>query len=279
MIHDEKFDPNGTMMLNLKSSDRGRFKMTFLGAGSAFTVGDGNFQSNVLIEDLSSDRKLLIDCGGDIRFSLNDAKLKMADVTDVYISHPHGDHIGGLEGLAFSTKWIPNREKTNLYVSRHFVTDLWSKSLSGGLESIEGETAGLDTFFDVHPVGIKGRFEWQGIKFQLVQVVHIMNGYGIVPSFGLMFVINGMTFFFTSDTQFAPHQLIKFYDQADVIFHDCETAPFKSGVHAHYSFLKTLESRYKKKMWLYHYQPGELPDAVSDGFHGFVKKGQEFTFI
>jgi hypothetical protein len=31
-------------------------------------------------------------------------------------------------------------------------------------------------------------------------------------------------------------------------------------------------------MWLYHYNPGHLPDARADGFRGFVKKGQVFDF-
>jgi len=31
-------------------------------------------------------------------------------------------------------------------------------------------------------------------------------------------------------------------------------------------------------MWLYHYQDGELPAAVADGFAGFVAKGQVFEF-
>lgn len=271
-------DPNSTMLLNLKSSDRGKFKVTFLGTGSAFTIGEGNYQSNILIEDLSSNRKLLLDCGTDIRFSLHDVGLKMSDITDLYVSHPHADHIGGLEGVAFSTKWIPGREKTNLIMSRRFANDIWAKSLSGGLESIEGEIAGLDTFFNIESVGVKGRFEWQGIKFQLVQVVHIMNGFDIVPSYGLLFMINGVTIFFTSDTQFAPAQLLKFYDMADVIWHDCETTPFKSGVHAHYDFLNTLSPSIKEKMWLYHYQPGRTQDARADGFQGFIKKGQEFLF-
>lgn len=269
---------DNTMIINLNSSQRGKFKVTFLGSGSAFTVGEDNFQSNILIEDLNSDKKLLLDCGGDIRFSLHNVGLKMADITDIYISHPHGDHIGGLEGVAFSTKWIPDRPKTNLYISKHFVHDLWSKSLSGGLESVEGEIAELNSFFHVHPVGVKGRFDWQGIKFQLVQVVHIMNGFDIVPSYGLLFKVNGLTVFFTSDTQFAPAQLLKFYEMADVIWHDCETAPYKSGVHAHYEFMKTLDPKYRKKMWLYHYQPGPKPDAVADGFCGFVKCKQEFHF-
>ena len=275
----DKFDPDSTMVVNLRSGiQRGRFKMTMLGTGSAFTVGDGNYQSNILLEDLDSNKKLLLDCGGDIRFSLHEVGKTMADITDIYISHPHGDHIGGLEGVAFSTKWIPNREKTKLHVSRRFVNDLWTESLCGGLKSIEGEIATMDTFFDVNAIGVKGRFEWQGIHFQLVQVVHIMNGFEIVHSYGLLFVINGVQIFFTSDTQFAPAQLVKFYDMADVILHDCETAPYKSGVHAHYDFLRTIDPKFKKKMWLYHYQPGTLPDAAADGFLGFAKKGQQFSF-
>lgn len=65
---------------------------------------------------------------------------------------------------------------------------------------------------------------------------------------------------------------------ADVIYHDCETSPFKSGVHAHYNDLKTLPSATKAKMWLYHYQPGEKPDALADGFLGYATKGQSYDF-
>jgi hypothetical protein len=42
--------------------------------------------------------------------------------------------------------------------------------------------------------------------------------------------------------------------------------------------LKTLDEKHKQKMWLYHYQAGERPDAVADGFKGFAVKGQVFNF-
>ena len=118
----------------------------------------------------------------------------------------------------------------------------------------------------------------ENVEFQLIQTVHIMDGFSIVPSFGLIFTINGIKTFFTTDTQFAPEQLKDFYEMADVIFHDCETAQFESGVHAHYTKLKTLPEKFRRKMWLYHYQDGELPDAPSDGFVGFVKRGQVFDY-
>jgi hypothetical protein len=65
-----------------------------------------------------------------------------------------------------------------------------------------------------------------------------------------------------------------------LIFHDCETSPFKSGVHAHFDDLKTLPDEIKSKMWLMHYQWVEEVDlaklAEDNGFAGFVRKGQSF---
>lgn len=277
-------DFSQTMKLNLKDFTLGQYDLTFLGAGSAFTVGDNNYQSNVLITNRQTGRRLLVDCGSDARFAIHELGLKPTDINDVFISHLHADHIGGLEWLAFSTKFNPAAKKPRLLISRQFITELWASSLAGGLESLEGETATLETYFDIEKdptdgqLGIskKGRFKWEGLEMQMVQVVHIVNDFSISPSYGLMFQANGVKVFFTSDTQFGPNQLAKFYDMADIIFHDCETAPFRSKVHAHYDDLKTLPENIKKKMWLYHYQPGKTQDALADGFRGFVVKGQKF---
>jgi hypothetical protein len=44
--------------------------------------------------------------------------------------------------------------------------------------------------------------------------------------------------------------------------------------------LKSLPAALKAKMWLYHWNGSftKLPDAKTDGFLGFVEKGQEFEF-
>ena len=78
--------------------------------------------------------------------------------------------------------------------------------------------------------------------------------------------------------QYAPHEIMDFYKWADIIFQDCETAKVLSGVHAHYTELVTLDKEIKRKMWLYHYNPGPLPNARKQGFRGFVQKGQCFDF-
>lgn len=247
------------------------FQLTFLGSGSAFTTE--NFQSNMLIT-APSGKHLLIDCGGDARFSLKQKGLAAKDIDAVYISHLHNDHIGGLEWLGFNT-YFAALKRPKMFIHASLEDDLWNSSLAGGMKSIEGVKANLRTFFDVNSLGKNQSFLWEGITFQLVQVVHIVSEFSVENSYGLMFSMNGKTIFITTDTQFSPNQISAFYDRADVIFHDVETG-FKSGVHAHYEFMKTLPNPQKEKMWLYHYNDGPLPDAKEDGFCGFVAKGQVF---
>jgi phosphoribosyl 1,2-cyclic phosphodiesterase len=252
-------------------------KMMFLGAGSAFTPPDeGNFQSNMLIT-ADSGKRLLIDCGTQVHMALKKYGFAARDIDALYVSHPHADHVGGMEEFGFKTLFDPAAGKATLYGNGKLLRDLWERTLSGGMGSLQYQITSLKTYFNVKPVGKNGKFTWEDQEFRLVQVVHFMDGYDIVPSYGLFFVVNGVKYFLTTDAQFAPAQILDLYKKADVIWQDCETTPYKSGVHAHFSELVSLPEDIRAKMWLYHYQPGPLPDAVAAGFRGFVKPEQEFT--
>lgn len=256
------------------------FELTFLGSGSAFYIGSHageNWQSNVLIRSPAG-RRLLIDCGSDIRFSLREQGLTAGDIDDVFISHLHADHVGGLEWLAFSTRFSAAGRKPRILANQAILKDLWSHSLRGGLGSLEGELATLRTYFDIQSIPDNKGFDWEGIHFRPVQVVHNVDGFRICPTFGLLFSIGATSIFFTADTQFAPNQISRYYQCADLILHDCETSSFRSGVHAHYEQLIELPADVKRKTWLYHYQPGTRPDATADGFAGWIEKGQRFVF-
>jgi ribonuclease BN (tRNA processing enzyme) len=274
-------------------------KIIALGTGSAFTMK--NYQTNFVIE--RNGKYLLIDCGGDVRFSLRDQGLTFKDIDAVYISHAHGDHVGGLEFLAF-TRYFTKRAMDNaralartvdpsnspeplplpkFFCERGLVCSLWDHSLRGGLEGLEGIDATIDTYFDVHPISKNGSFKWEGLTFDLVQSLHISAKYSIVDSFGLMFTddnADNTRIFITTDIQFAPETSMKaYYEEAKIIIHDCETS-FSSGVHAHYDQLKTLNDSIKKKMILTHYQDNVIDNwddwsnkAKEDGFIGFVKPG------
>lgn len=291
-------------------------KIIALGTGSAFTMK--NYQTNFIIK--RNGKNLLVDCGGDVRFSLRDQGLTFKDIDAVYISHQHGDHIGGLEFLAF-TRYFTKRAMEQakalartvdpdncpdplplpvLFCERGMVRTLWDHSLRGGLEGLEGIDARLETYFNIHPVDKNGSFEWAGQKFEIVQSLHVSAKYSIVDSFGLMFtdesLIDGLEnnvdwagappmtskrIFITTDIQYAPESAMKaYYQEANVIIHDCETSEFPSGVHAHYNYLRTLPMDIKAKMILTHFSDNVFDawdawqqKAKEDGFTGFVKPG------
>lgn len=257
-------------------------ELLFVGTGSAFAMK--NYQTNFIIRN--NGKTLLVDAGGDIRFSLQEQGISYKDIDAVYITHLHADHIGGLEWLAFCTYFDPSAKKLPLYINSKIASDLWNDSLKGGLASIQGKVVTLEDYFDVMKVKLNGKFTWEGLEFSIVQSVHILNGYGIVPSFGFMLVAEEKpVVYYPADTQFNPNQIKTFYGQADIIIQDCETAPFRSGVHAHYDELKTLSDELKEKMYLVHFQDNVLDDfegwkekASKDKFKGFLRKGDLLTY-
>lgn len=247
-------------------------KIQFAGVGSAFTTPQ-YWQSNMVIS--AGEKRLLVDCGGDARFSLAELLLSYQDIDAVYISHLHADHIGGLEWLGFCTYFDHRCKRPKMFVVESLIPKLW-ESLKAGMQSHEGVVLTLESFFDVVPVQINSSFVFGDANFYPVQTVHVMNGYEIVHSYGLMIERGKRKTFLTTDTQFCPRQIEKFYHKADLIFQDCETSSFRSGIHANYADLKTLEDEVKSKMWLYHYQPNPPQNPQGDQFCGFVRKGDSF---
>jgi len=252
-------------------------KIKFIGVGSAFTTAD-YYQSNMLIT-ATSGKRLLLDCGSDIRFTLAEHDIYAENIGEkidaVYISHLHADHIGGMEWLAFNTYFAEKPRKLPLFMEAKTMEKMWENALKGGLECMEGQLAQLSDYFDCHPLGESDTFNWEGIEFTLVKFPHIITGSLNHYSYGL-WLKDGLTLFVTTDTQFQPDLLAEIGKEADVIFHDCETTPSPTTVHAHYEELCTLKDELKQKMWLYHYQPKPAYDPKDDGFKGFVVKGQEF---
>lgn len=252
-------------------------RLIFLGSGSAFTVGDANYHSNMLLEDKDG-KHLLIDCGSDARLALYELGYTYKEIENLYISHLHADHVGGMEWLAITRYFDPDCKLPNLFISEELVSELWNRVLSGGLTYVEGVTPGIDTFFNVYPIAKHSSFKWSNIELIPFKTIHIRTERGIMPSYGLFIKADNINVFITTDAQFSPDQMNDVYQKSDIIFHDCETSAIISGVHARYEDLATLDPSIKNKMWLYHYNPGKLPNAKKEGFRGFVKKGQIFDF-
>ncbi|MDH5716732.1 MAG: hypothetical protein OEZ22_03725 [Spirochaetia bacterium] len=270
------------------------------------------WQSNFILEFNQEDNKkyrLALDFGSDFRHSLHRAGYKLGDINGFYCSHPHADHIGGIEGIALShifnpyfregkAEWlknlnskeldhvakrlsngeqIPAEFKPDLYGHKSVLNELWSAARPG-LETLQGVTdVNLSTYFNVkymqdnHPIVIHdGERHW---SIYTVTSVHVNAGYRQMPSYGLMLECSdGQILFMPTDTQFmTPRQVSLYYDKANVIYQDCETGP-RSDVHPHLDDLKTLTPELKKKLILYHY--GIPPETKPGEFKHILKTGE-----
>jgi ribonuclease BN (tRNA processing enzyme) len=215
-------------------------RVTVIGCGNAFSFENGN-QSFMLEEN---GKKLLIDAGTRIPLQLRKFGIPLKEIDAIYVSHQHADHIGGLEEIAFSrydwinkprhyNRWPGEAYAPKLYGNVHLLEELWEQSLKGGLKSMEGFDATLETFFEVHPIEPNDSFTWEGWNFQLIQQIHVMTGSMIMPTFGLIVRKESVldperkspVIYFTTDSQHcSPRQSEIFYKEADIIFQDCECA-------------------------------------------------------
>jgi len=152
------------------------------------------WQSNFLLEFESDAGKrndgfyrLVFDFGSDFRHSLAQLGYKLTDIDGYYVSHPHHDHIGGIEYIALSSlfdphftkekyEWlneegdaikiahkvsmrehlpieerVPSEMKPDLYGHKEVLRDLWHAA-KPGLNTIQGILSGelkLDLYFNV----------------------------------------------------------------------------------------------------------------------------------
>lgn len=189
------------------------------------------WQSNFLIEfDMPSKRngaspyRLLLDAGGDVRHALKNIGLSSSDIDGIYISHPHADHIGGIEYMGLTTlfnpaytlsktHWLddqfiadkmflkpiwwsgpPAEAKPDIFVHRKVLEPL-KRSVGPGLDTVQGiPNVSLDTYFDIHIIGKQENGDTKTWTFQdgdgqwtitPIFAMHVISSAEEMASYGL----------------------------------------------------------------------------------------------
>jgi hypothetical protein len=189
------------------------------------------WQSNFLLEfDMPSKRngtppyRLMLDIGGDARHALANLGLSSADIDGIYISHPHNDHIGGMEYMGLTTlfnpsytvakeKWLDGQfiaaklfldqkwpqgpipeAKPDIFIHRK-VLDPLKMAVAPGLDTVQGVPhVSLETYFDIHVIGKQENGETKTWTFQdgegewtitPVFAMHVISSSEEMASYGL----------------------------------------------------------------------------------------------
>ena len=271
---------------NIELTNSGNLSLFFLGTGNAFTKTA--FQTNLLI--IKGQDHLLVDCGTLCSYAFeNMYNGRITDIKNLLLTHPHADHIGGVEELALEGKYITKR-LVNLVITDEFKKSLWEESLKGGIQYSEEGVMTFDDYFNqIKPVRIQKKpfemFETNvgSINIKLFRTRHVTTRKNSLKksqiSYGL---IIDDRILFTADTQFNPSQLqflLDKYKKIEVIFHDCDVMGYSRGVHAAYDELVTLPKEIKEKTFLSHYSEAvSTIDALVDGFAGLAKHWVYYDF-
>jgi len=255
-----------------------RFWVYFLGVGNALMNEPGIFHSNMIVGGpKKQEHNLFIDCGTDFPHSLRNAHMDYKDVKNLYISHLHGDHCGGLEWLGFITHFSENTEAPKLYVADSDIKKLEQMLKVSMGASADMKNFGMEAYFDVIPYYDKNPFEIGDITYTPIKTLHIDEGYGKMYSHALFIESPHGSALITTDTQFNSRLFMDYYRKADLIFHDCSTSPYKYSAHAHISELQKLPAWIKEKMILYHYSPDYNP-LTAEGFKDYARQNIYYYF-
>lgn len=272
------------------------FTLTNIGCGAAFSsllYGQSNW---ILTAD--NGENMLIDPGQSAVYLVRDVMgYNHLNFESVYISHGHADHIGSMEWLSLMNYFMPRKDgkKTRLICEFDLMEKLWENALKLGRETLQKRVAIIDDFFECDPIhDINKPMMWNGLKIEIIQTLHIMSGRKFQPSYGMIVTDESQTdkdgkalrVFLTTDTQYCPEQLPDFYDDCHYVFHDVESAPFSSGVHAHWDKMKDEAAKRKGKIIPYHcnYSPEDIVPKMprdtweADGFGMPVRQGEVFVF-
>ena len=268
----------------LKLTNQGDLCLYFIGTGSAFAKTLN--QNNLMV--VKGKDHLLIDCGTTCSRALNRVGVPIMQVDNYLVTHSHADHIGGLEEVQLSGRYI-TRSKPSMVVTAAYEKILWEQSLRGGSELSEGKPLGFrDLWKVIRPKKLEGypretfEVDLGDINIKMPRTLHFpdsaMSWQECAWSCA---VIIDERIMFTSDTRFDEGLVLRFDEMFDleVIFHDCQL--FTGGVHASIHEISAFPEHIRKKLVLMHYGDNWrefLSLARKAAFHSWAKEGHTYIF-
>jgi ribonuclease BN (tRNA processing enzyme) len=224
-----------------------RLEVVVLGVGDSFSekhrptamlLSYGGFQ-------------LAIDCPDMYRSVLRGAAersgrpLTLLDVDHMLITHLHGDHMNGLEGVAFYKHFVQKRRLV-LVSSPEVRSAVWEERLKASMgvlwDGAQFRQMTFDDYFEHIALSWEGDVSVGPFRIRARRTLHH------VPTSALLVEAGGRRLGYSSDTAFDP-ELIAFLEPADLIIHETNLGP----AHTPYAALAALPEELRTRMRLVHY--------------------------
>ena len=220
-----------------------------LGVGDAFSA---RYYSSCLALQ-ADDGWLLLDCPHPIRKIMAEASaasglgLDVDRVLGVVLTHLHGDHCSGVEGLGFYARYLLSR-RMPLLAHPEVSANLWSGHLAAGMEwsvPARGQPPtrrSLDDFFQLIPLDETRPVQIGPFAVECHRAVHS------IPATSIRVRVGGRSVGYSGDTAFDP-ALVAWLAEADLVVHETSHGHF----HTPYDQLASLPASLRAKMRLIHY--------------------------
>lgn len=214
-----------------------------IGIGSA--ISNRHYGSSAAIT--TENGLVLIDCPDSILRALRDASMKSGiqldpmRITDILITHLHGDHVNGLEALGWK-RWIARQSGNGIQPRIHALESvarrLWER-LAPSMD--QNGNAALSDYFSLNVLVPRVATSIAGLQVEARPAEHL------IPCSGFRVSAGGATLGWSGDTRFDPSH-IDWLSSADVIVHETS----ESRVHTPIACLNALDPELRRKMRLIH---------------------------
>ncbi len=222
-----------------------------IGVGDAFT--ELSYGSSIVV--VAGGAKLLVDFPDPPRKALREAArasgvdLRVETIDAAVLTHLHGDHVNGLEGVAFFRRFAEGR-RLKLAAGPAVLRELWGGRLRvamGRLTTPEGRRLrlGMADYLDTVPLREGRRTRVGPFAIEVRRTRHP------VPTYALRIECGGRRLSMSADTAFEPELIAWLAEDAHVIVHETNL-----GIHTPYEKLLTLPADIRRRMRLIHYPDG-----------------------
>jgi ribonuclease BN (tRNA processing enzyme) len=218
-----------------------------LGVGDAFSVK--HHTSSLLL--CCDGAWLGVDCPDRYREALESAArssgrtLDLGAIDDMLVTHLHGDHVNGLEGIAFWKHFV-EAKRLRLHLTSEARAEIWEHRLRAPMERLwDGRRfieMTFDDYFDSRTLSWEEESNIGPFRVRIRRTQHH------IPTAAIRVEAGGRSVGYSADTAF-DHGLIEWLSAADLVIHETNFGP----AHTSYESLATLPDSFRRRMRLIRY--------------------------